>query len=243
MQLIHFIKVTCSALAFFTVSACGYDINDDYQPDLSQMIPNAIVTVKTDPQSNQMYLQLNDSTTLLPVNMTKSPFGKKQVRALANISDALGSNGAYSRLVTINRIDSIVTKPTVPSTGSQDYFLFGNDAVEIIDNWMTGVEDGYLTICFSTIWGDAKQPHIMNLLTGTDPTSLYTVELHHNAQGDKDGNYANSIIAFDLKSLPPTFGKTVKLKLVWESFFGRKSMTFDYKSPQNHNTSEPHPDI
>lgn len=42
---------------------------------------NAIVTAKTDTDGT-FYLQLDDSTTVLPVNIAQSPFGEKEVRAL-----------------------------------------------------------------------------------------------------------------------------------------------------------------
>ena len=35
----------------------------------------------------QVFLQLDDKTTLLPTNMTKSPYGEKEVRALVNYKE------------------------------------------------------------------------------------------------------------------------------------------------------------
>lgn len=56
--------------------------NDGY--DMSMYYPNVLVTVKNVPDGT-CFLQLDDKTTLKPVNLSKSPFGKKEVRALANV--------------------------------------------------------------------------------------------------------------------------------------------------------------
>ena len=47
--------------------------------------PNALVTVKGGTDS--CFLQLDDETTLWPVNLSSSPFGEKEVRALVHFTD------------------------------------------------------------------------------------------------------------------------------------------------------------
>ena len=66
--------------------------------------PNALVTVKPQ-QDNSFYLQLDDSTTLLPTNLATSPFGEKEVRALVNYVETDEAHGNYSKAVHINWID------------------------------------------------------------------------------------------------------------------------------------------
>lgn len=51
------------------------------------------------------FLQLNDSTTLLPTNMSSSPFGDKEVRALVNYDEVSESGGRYDKAVQVNWID------------------------------------------------------------------------------------------------------------------------------------------
>lgn len=221
------------------MSACSNDFNKPVIP--SKSLPNAVVTVKTEPDTKRLYLQLDDSTTLLPVNVKASPYGDKQVRALVNVSEAMGFEDGYSRLVTLNMMDSILTKQIVPTTGSQDEPIFGRDAVDIVNDWITCVEDGYLTIEFRTFWGDTGIKHYVNLISGTDADSPYVVEFRHNANGDQALKPGFGIVAFDLRSLPPTNGKTVKLRLKWESYSGPRSITFDYNSDSCINTPS-HPD-
>ncbi|MDE5692497.1 MAG: NigD-like protein, partial [Duncaniella sp.] len=201
--------------------------NDDNDADWSTVYPNALVTVKTG-ADNAPYLQLDEKTTLLPTNLKTGLFDGKQVRALANISITDQAAGDYTKAVYVNWIDSIRTKTTIPSLPDGDNTDYGNDPVEIIKDWVTIVEDGYITLRFRTIWGNTIIPHHVNLITGTNPDNPYEVELRHNANGDLTGETRDALIAFSLDALPDTKGETVKLNLKWTSFTGPKSVKFDY---------------
>ncbi len=173
-------------------------------------------------------MQLDDSTTLLPVNMKNSPYGEKEVRALVNFDPVNESSGEYDKAVHINWIDSILTKPIAGDLGDKNDEVYGTDPVDMINDWVTIAEDGYLTLRFRTMWGDRSQAHFVNLLMSKDAENPYEVEFRHNAFGDVYGEPADGLVAFNLDSLPDTEGKTVKLKLKWKSFNGEKTAEFDY---------------
>lgn len=198
--------------------------------------PNAVVTAKTS-SSGTFYLQLDDKTTLRPQNITKSPFGKKEVRALVNYTDkgACADNSdntvKLDRNAEISWIDSIRTKDIVPTAGAEDDKKYGTAAIEVINNWITVVEDGYLTLCFCGEWGQSSRVHYINLVSGTDPDDPYVLELRHDSNGDNlDMGYRRltGLVAFNIKSLPDTKGKTVKLKIKYRSFSGDTEVSFDY---------------
>ncbi len=222
-------------LAMAAVSALGFqsclDDEDDYAYQV--MVPNAIVTVKTTADDG-FYLQLDDSTTLLPVNLTTSPFGKKEVRALTNFTPVDQPTGGYTQAVNVNWIDSILTKPMAPDLGLQNDSVYGIDPVEIVNDWVTIAEDGYLTLRFRTAIGDQSSKHFVNLLKGDEP---YEVIFRHNAFGSTYGPMGDGLVAFKLDSLPDTNGETVKLKLVWESYSGEKTAEFNYCSRKSTSTS------
>ncbi len=211
-------------LASMAFTSCD---NDDNDADWSTVYPNALVTVKTSPDKTP-YLQLDEKTTLLPTNLKTGLFDGKQVRALANISITDQPAGDYSKAAYVNWIDSIRTKATIPSLPDGNNTSYGNDPVEIVRDWVTIVEDGYITLRFRTIWGNTAIPHHVNLLTGTNPDNPYEVELRHDAKGDLAGVTRDALIAFSLDALPDTQGETVKLNLKWTSFTGPKSVEFDY---------------
>ena len=203
-----------------TLSSCT---NDDDNMTLLQ--PTALVTVRpTD--SGAFTLQLDNTTVLYPSNMKSSPFGNKEVRALVNYTDE-GERGD-ARSVHINWIDSIRTKKPVPDLGIENDERYGNDAIEIVKDWVTIAEDGYLTLRIRTLWGVADNKHYINLLTGVNPEDPYEVELRHDANGDTGGSMGDALIAFNLNDLPQKDdGQDVKLKLNWKSFSGPKSAEFE----------------
>ena len=201
-------------------------LDDDDNNAYYLRYPNALVTVKG-AADDAFFLQLDDKTTLLPTNVKTSPFGDKEVRALVNYSEVNEPSGDYTKAVHINWIDSILTKPIAPDLGEKNDEVYGTDPVEIVNDWVTIAEDGYLTLRFRTIWGGSKK-HFVNLLLGQNPENPYEVEFRHNAYGDTYGSEGDGLAAFKLDELPDTEGKTVKLKLKWKSFSGEKSAEFDY---------------
>ena len=197
--------------------------NNDYYYN-SVNFPNALVTIKTNPADGNVFFQLDDSTTILPTNIKTSPYGNKEVRALTNFQIAQGQSGHYSKCAYVNWVDTILTKNMAKNLNDQNNSVYGNDPIEIIKDWTTIVEDGYLTLRFSTYFGNGNK-HIINLVSTNNP---YEIELHHNAAGDTRGVMRDGLIAFRLNDLPDTKGKVVDLTLKWQSFDGVKSATFKY---------------
>ena len=66
-------------IAIATISSLSLQSCLDDDDNYAMRFPNALVTVKTDADQT-VFLQLDDKTTLLPTNMTKSPYGEKEVR-------------------------------------------------------------------------------------------------------------------------------------------------------------------
>lgn len=213
-----------AVLGALTTQSCLDDDDNNYY---YMTVPNAIVTVKPT-GDNSFFLQLDDTTTLLPVNITASPFGSKEVRALTNFEFVDQPSDGYTHAVQVNWIDSILTKQPAPDLGLQNDSVYGVDPVEIVNDWVTIAEDGYLTLRFRTRTGNNGSKHFVNLLLNQNPQNPYEVEFRHNAYGNTYGDLADGLVAFKLDSLPDTNGQTVKLKLVWQSYSGEKSAEFNY---------------
>ena len=188
------------------------------------------MTVKPETAESKFFLQLDDSTTLTPLNMNSSPYGSKEVRAFINFRYAEQQNNKRNFNVYVNWMDSILTKPTAENLGTEENVKkYGQDPVEIgTSDWVTIAEDGYLTLRFRTLSEGRGNVHYVNLLTGVDANDPYTVELRHDAKGDVTGYYADGIIAFNLDSLPDTGGQVKKLTLKWKGYEADKSVTFDF---------------
>ena len=227
MKAIKFLAcVLLAVTSVFTFSSCD---NDDSYVWFYPPLPNAVVTVKPI-EGAGFYMQLDDNTTLYPVNMAASPYGDKEVRALVNYREVESVNDYYTKSVSINWIDSILTKPAVPCPVDGDVSEYGDDPIEIVKDWVNIAEDGYLTLRFRTRWGGNGVVHYVNLLTGVNPDDPYEVEFKHNAYGDVNGTLGDALVAFKITDLPDTDGKTVKLTLRYKSYSGEKTITFDYCS-------------
>lgn len=216
-------SVAASAL-LMTLPSC---IDND-EPS-GELRPTAIVTVCPNADGS-FIMQLDDSTQLVPTNLNTSPFGNKEVRALVNYKDAnVSPKGKTIRNVEVNWLDSIRTKLPVESLGEQNDSKFGNDPVEIVADWVTVAEDGYLTLRVRTLWGTPQSIHVLNLITGTNPDDPYELELRHDAKGDINGHWGDALIAFNLNHLPRTGSDKVKMKLKWKSFTGEKDTQFEIR--------------
>ncbi len=191
--------------------------------------PNAVVTVKT-ADDGSIFLQLDDATTLQPSNITAHPFDGKEVRAFTNYRTKAILSGFYNELVHVNWIDSIRTKTPVPFVEGENDELYGSSPIEIVDDWITVVEDGYITLHMRMAWSNPGIKHNINLLTGVNPDNPYEVELRHDAKGDGCVRVSDAYVAFRLDDLPDTEGKTVKLHLTWKSSRGIRSAEFDYRT-------------
>ena len=189
--------------------------------------PTALVTVRPVMEGSDAFvMQLNDSVTLQPTNLKTSPFGQKEVRALVNYTTEKGNKN--SRNVYVNWIDSIRTKQPVQSQGTiADAQKYGNDPIDIVRDWVTVAEDGYLTLRIRTAWGSANVKHNINLLTGTNPNNPYEVELRHDAKGDVGGKVGDALIAFNLNNMPHEGKQKIRFTLKWKSYMGNKSLDFD----------------
>lgn len=224
MKITHLLFATGILLTMLILPSC-LDDNDD----VSRLYPNALVTVK-EAADETVYFQLDETTTLLPVNITSHPFDSKEVRALVNYEEVDDSSEEYDQAVKVNWIDSIRTKPMAPNLGEDNDNEYGNDPVEIVSDWVTIAEDGYLTLRFRTMWSQLGITHYVNLIPTNNPENPYEVQFKHDANGDVSGRVGDGLVAFRLDQLPDTEGETVKLKLIWDSFNGEKSMEFDYRT-------------
>lgn len=217
-------KLYVCIMALLTMTPLLQSCSDDEEVVYYPVQPTALVTVI--PMGDSFVMQLDDSTQLIPVNLTSSPFGDKEVRALVRYkeSDADGRN--VLRHVEVNWIDSIRTKLPVADMGEKNDSLYGSDPIEIVRDWVTVAEDGYLTLRIRTRWGSRQTPHVLNVVSGANPDNPFELELRHNANGDVAGPMGDALIAFNLNDLTHTDGDNVTLKLSWKSFSGRKSTEF-----------------
>lgn len=225
-------KATTIMLAWLTVmtialQSCNNDDDDYYTYPYLQ--PTAVVTVKPDSGNTSFLLQVDDSTRVIPTNMRVSPFGNKEVRALVNFTPNASTANQRYMPVTINWIDSILTKPTVPDYGTKNDSVYGNDPVEVVNSWETVAEDGYLTLRFRTRWLPSSV-HTINLVHRPEADNPYILELYHDANSNPmQGAVADGMVAFRLDDAFNRPDTAITITLKWYSYSGPKTHKFRYR--------------
>ena len=179
----------------------------------------AIVTVKQD-EAGLVFLQLDDNLCLYPRNYPE-PF-IRECRIICELSWWEGATRCEMGWMDYLQEGPVQSEP-----------LAAGDGVDIIPDWMTSVEDGYLTLHYSTLWGYGQVPHSLILVTGENPEDPYEVRLVHLNNGDPALEKADALVYFDLSSLPPTGGSAQTLTLKWINSAGQTdSRTYLFRSRQ-----------
>ena len=104
------------------------------------------------------------------------------------------------------------------------------DPVDILMDWITSLEDGFLTLHYS-IPASGSVKHGFSIYPGVETN---TYRLVHEANGDSKGSLTDGIICFDVSGvLPDTEGKTVELHLDYIDLNKtKKRLTIEYQSPK-----------
>lgn len=180
----------------------------------------AIVTVKKGSDGNS-YLWLSEEHKLIP--REQIPF-TGQYRAMAGISESgIPDNNGFRR-VTVDWLEPLDEGEV--RTGADGCADDGLDI--LLDSWITGLEDAYLTIHYNTWWGEHPVHHDFYLVPGEDP---YSLELRHDAHGDEKFAMGEGIICFDLNSLPDTGDETRQISLRWKDVNGNvETASFGFKT-------------
>ncbi|MDD4590511.1 MAG: NigD-like N-terminal domain-containing protein, partial [Parabacteroides sp.] len=161
-------------LCFLSFFSCLGD-DDGYSLDKMSV---GIVTIK--PLSdNSYYLQLDDSTTIMPVN-SYIPSNLKERRAIAYFTLLSDEISGYSHAAQIIRMDSVLTKSIAEDLSNQNDSIYGTDPIRLntYGAWSKSgvwIEDGYLNIDFITEFGGYKK-HFLNLIYKTGSNDPYELE-------------------------------------------------------------------
>ena len=103
------------------------------------------------------------------------------------------------------------------------------DPVDIVTDWMTSLEDGFLTLHYR-VYASGNVQHTFSLYPTASP---YGFRLVHEAHGDQGGDLTEGIICFPVGDLlPDTGGETVTLSLDYLNLPNTSGrLTVDYRNP------------
>ena len=174
---------------------------------------NAIATIKKSP-TDTVYFQLNDSTTVYPTNY-QSAYTRME-RLIGRVNASNRPKGSFKYTCWVEWAEPL-EEGTVSSSAK------GDDPIDVLDDWMTSVEDGFLTVHYDVMWGAIPVVHSFSIVTGTNPDDPYELVLRHNANGDAKDQKGDGLVYFDINSLPDTGGKYKQLTLKWDDLEGKGS--------------------
>lgn len=104
--------------------------------------------------------------------------------------------------------------------------------VDIILDWITSLEDGFLTLHYM-IPASGDNKHTFTLYRSWEGNGCHFY-LVHEAQGDTEGSMTDGIVCFPVESLlPDTGGETVTLSLTYLNLKNTPTtLTVDYRTPK-----------
>ena len=106
-----------------------------------------------------------------------------------------------------------------------------SDPMDIVSDWMTSLEDGFLTLHYMIPTSGEKKHEFSLYRSLYDYNQYYLI---HQADGDTKGSVKDGIVCFDVSNaLSKTGGKTVELSFVYIDLnHTEKRLTFEYCSPK-----------
>lgn len=220
-------RILALALAIPLLAACSNHYSPDvgYQSDVkgdksdrSQPV-TLLATVKQDTDGS-VYLWSKG----VRINPSEPFKFTRQHRVMAQISYIKGEKPGEAQIDWMEPIDE--------GTFTADASVSGQDGLDINEySWMSDADDGYLTLLYTTWWGEHPVHHDFYLVAGLDPDDPYSLELRHNAHGDPKDVKGEGLICFDINSLPFTGEESKILSLKWHNTDG-KTLTakFEFRS-------------
>ena len=106
-----------------------------------------------------------------------------------------------------------------------------SDPMDIVLDWMTCLEDGFLTLHYMIPTSGEKKHEFSLFQSLYDYNQYYLI---HQADGDTKGSMKDGIVCFDVSNaLSKTEGKKVELSFVYIDLnHTEKRLTFEYCSPK-----------
>lgn len=221
-------RVISGILCTLLLAGCAKEVmNPQGEYGFESQDFTAIVTVHKSP-TDTIYFQVDDTTRLFPTNYYGTYTGLERIVCGITVFKEIVPNYGYRTSVDwFDQLDKGTFTTSKPA-GS-------NDGLDILSDWMTSCEDGFLTLHYSTWWGDGSVQHDFTLVSGQNPSDPYEVLLVQNANGDgREGGKGDSIVYFDINSLPDTGDSYKTLTLKWTDSGGKaaeKEFRFKTRRP------------
>ena len=184
---------------------------------------SAIVTVKQD-ENRVVFFQVDSVLRVYPLNYNQ-PFTepKRLACGLIDYEAPVYDNEDY-HFGMVEWVEELAQGMVESNKG--DYYP-PDDGIDLLEDWMTSLEDAFLTLHYTTTWGDGSVVHRLLLVNGDQEGEF---RLLHYRDGDDKLWEADALIYFDLNDcLPKTDGMDITLK--WTTGAGESAeKSFRFRS-------------
>ena len=185
-----------------------------------------IVTVKQ--ADGQVYFQVDSLVCVYPYKGYYDSY-KGPKRVACGLILYLSENGWYQTdqgwlYAKVTWYEDLDKGTLIRNTVASD---INYTAVDVLDDWTT-MQDGFLTLHYSALWGSSSTPHGVSLVYGEDPWHWTLV--HFTVGDDEALEKADALIYFDLNdAIPKTDGAAVTIN--WTALDGKPAQkTFWFRS-------------
>lgn len=179
--------------------------NQEYYSSNPKNAKNAIASVRV--EEGKVVLVISENDRAFPVNWNNK-IPSEPYRAIVEYVDIENNKDPKRHYIYINWLEPIETGAINRSNKSLS--PDAADPIGIINDELTSVEDGFLTIHYK-INTSGNIPHKFSIAPKSQETPFELVLLHES-RGDAPKNTEEGIVAFPLDWLPATMEK-VKLKV------------------------------
>lgn len=197
-------------------------------PTANEDIPpkeyDAVVTLMQTEQQ-LIYFQVDSVTRLYPLNYDQEYNGPKRLAGrFLEFTDQLVDGNKHYHTGLVRWCEELA-KGSVKTGGESSS---PDGGIDILDDWMTSLEDAFLTIHYSTFWGD--QDGTQEYLLFLEKTGEAEFRLRHYWDSGENPQKGDALVYFDLNDcLPRTEGMDITLK--WTTGAGENAeKSFRFRS-------------
>ena len=220
-----FLASACSKERALPLDNRRYEAESEAGPSQVSDEYNAVVTVKQTAEQI-IYFQVDSVTRLYPLNYDQPFTGPKRLACrLVEYNRIVDGNKDW-HLGIVPWYDEVAQGAVEKESYQSDQGMAPDDGIDILSDWMTSLEDAFLTLHYTTIWGDGSVAHRLMLVKTGDNN----FRLLHYRNGDESLQEGDALICFDLNDcLPRTEGTDITIK--WTTGAGESAKrSFRFRS-------------
>lgn len=164
------------------------------------------------------YLKIDDNLNIVDANDNLKSVSGRIYCQFRLLDEKPASNFFPAEIDWYESVELGQYGPLAGGTGFATIDDADDDGLDVIEDWMTSLEDGYLTFHYSAWWGN-KMHYLV--LTPDDENKPLELTLRHDSRDDEKLEKADALICFDINSLSNYIDEeNVTITVKWKNSVG-----------------------